>query len=282
VKSAEANLKQARDNLTKTALFAPLDGTVSKLSREKGERVAGASQFSAGTEIMRIADLTNMEVNVNVSENDIVRVNYGDTAIIEVDAWPERKFKGIVTRIASSAETSTLSADQVANFAVKIRILSESYSDLINPERPNISPFRPGMSANVDIRTKTAFNVLTVPIIAVTTRDDTSSATTGRIRKQKTENKSESGNEDSNETGEKQKKEKEEIPEYVFVYQDGIVKLVKVKTGIQNDMYKEIIEGLTEEQEVVSAPYRAINRTLRNGDKVIKTDKDKLFSGNKE
>jgi HlyD family secretion protein len=280
VNSAEANLKQSRDNLTKTSIFAPMDGTVSKLVREKGERVAGASQFSAGTEIMRIADLTNMEVNVNVSENDIVRVNYGDTTLVEVDAWPGRKFTGVVTRIASSAEVSALSADQVANFAVKIRILSESYADLIDSGRPNVSPFRPGMSANVDIRTKTALNVLTVPIISVTTRDDTSSVTGKTHRKKSGEEEEESVSETKKEDG--LSKGNDEIPEYVFVFENGTVRLVRVETGIQDDMYKEIRTGLSENQEIVSAPYRAINRTLRNGQKVVKTDKDKLFSGNKE
>ena len=276
VKSAEANVRQARDNLTKTSIFAPMDGTVSKLSREKGERVAGASQFSAGTEIMRIADLTNMEVNVNVSENDIVRVNYGDTCLIEVDAWPNRKFTGVVTRIGSSAESTVLNSDQVANFAVKIRILSESYSDL-QQNQPNRSPFRPGMSASVDIQTKTAFNVLTVPIIAVTTREDTTSVGKRRRRIEKPE-----ASATASDNEKKEEKVKGEIPEYVFVYEKGYVKLVRVKTGIQNDMYKEVLEGLKENQEVVAAPYRAINRTLNNGEKVIKTDKDKLFTGSND
>jgi len=147
VKSSEASLKEAKENLTRTAVFAPQDGTVSKLSVEKGERVQGASQFSAGTELMRIANLNNMEVHVEVNENDIVRVGIGDTCIIEVDAYLKEKFKGLVTEIATSANTLGTSADQVTNFDVKILMLSDSYSHLSDNKPENYSPFRPGMSA---------------------------------------------------------------------------------------------------------------------------------------
>ena len=170
VKSSEAGLKKSKEDLTKTAIFAPNDGTVSKLGVEKGERVTGASQFSSGTEIMRIANLNEMEAQVEVNENDIVRVSQGDTALIEVDAYLNRKFKGIVTEIATSANTSGVSVDQVTNFNVKIHILKDSYQDLLDPAKPDFSPFRPGMSATVEIQTETAVNVLTVPIQAVTTR----------------------------------------------------------------------------------------------------------------
>lgn len=170
VKSSEAGMKRAKEDLTRTAIFAPNDGTVSKLSVEKGERVTGASQFSSGTEIMRVANLNEMEVQVEVNENDIVRVSMGDTALIEVDAYLNRKFKGVVTEIATSANTTGTSVDQVTNFNVKIHLLKDSYKDLLNPKYPNFSPFRPGMSATVEIQTETAKDVMTIPIQAVTTR----------------------------------------------------------------------------------------------------------------
>jgi len=156
----------------------PNDGTVSKLNIEVGERVTGASQFSAGTEIMRIANLDVLEVNVEVNENDIVRVDLLDTAIIEVDAYLNSEFKGLVTEIATSANTVGVSADQVTNFDVKIMMLKDSYVDLIKENSSISSPFRPGMSATVEIETETAVNILTVAIQAVTTRADTS----GRVK----------------------------------------------------------------------------------------------------
>jgi HlyD family secretion protein len=170
VKSSEAGLKRAKEDLTRTAIFAPNDGTVSKLSVEKGERVTGASQFSSGTEIMTIANLNEMEAQVEVNENDIVRVKLGDTALIEVDAYLNRKFKGVVTEIATSANSTGTSVDQVTNFNVKIHLLKDSYKDLMKPELPDYSPFRPGMTTTVEIQTETAKDVLSVPIQAVTTR----------------------------------------------------------------------------------------------------------------
>ena len=173
VKSSEASLKEAKENLNRTAVFAPQDGTVSLLSVEKGERVQGASQFSAGTELMRIANLNNMEVHVEVNENDIVRVAIGDTCIIEVDAYLKDKFKGIVTEIATSANTLGTSADQVTNFDVKILMLSDSYKHLAANKPEGFSPFRPGMSASVDIQTEVKIDIPCIEIAAVTTRDDT-------------------------------------------------------------------------------------------------------------
>ena len=170
VKSGEASLKESSDNLRKTSIFAPVNGTVSKLNVEQGERVVGTSQMS-GTEIMRIANLHEMEVSVDVNESDIVRVHMSDTAVIEVDAWLNRKFKGIVTEIANTASSAGVSTDQVTNFTVKVRILQESYADLLSKERPDDSPFRPGMSATIDIQTKTMRDVLSIPVQAVTTRD---------------------------------------------------------------------------------------------------------------
>lgn len=271
VKSSEAALNEARENFTKTTIYAPVDGTISKLSVEKGERVSGTSQFSPGTEIMRIANLDGMEVNVSVNENDIVRVSINDTALIEVDAFLNRKFKGIVTEIATSANTTGVSVDQVTNFDVKIRVLRDSYKDLLKADIPSYSPLRPGMSATVDIQTKRAKDVLTVPIQAVTTRVD---STEIKASKDKQKDKPESSGEEEIVL----KKENQGYQEYVFVYEDEKVKMVKVKSGIQDNTYIEIKEGLKKGQEVVTAPYRAISKTLKDGDKVKKVDKKDLFN----
>ena len=267
VKSAGASLKEARENLTKTAIYAPSDGTVSKLIIEKGERVAGASQFSGGTEIMRIANLNIMEAVVKVNENDIVRVNAGDTSLIEVDAYLNRKFKGIVTEIATSADVTGVSADQVTNFEVKIRILKNSYKDLIPENMPNYSPFRPGMSTTVDIQTETEYDILTIPIQAVTTRADS----TGKSVRKKIDSEQAKPDEEENE------KVESDIKEYVFRYEDGVAVLVKVKSGIQNNTYIQILEGLEDGEEIIVGPYRAVSRTLKNNDKVKVVSKKELF-----
>lgn len=274
VKSAEAEVKEAKDNLNKTSIFAPIDGTISKLGVEKGERVVGTSQF-AGTEIMRIANLNAMEVVVSVNENDIVRVKLGDTALIEVDSYLNRKFKGIVTEIATSANVAGTSADQVTNFDVRIRILSDSYKDLINQNHPNLSPFRPGMSATVDIQTSTARNILTIPIQAVTSRADSS-----KIKQTQAMNR---GKEESKKNGDEAntKKTEEKLQEYVFLYVNGKVKLQKVKTGIQDNTYIQITEGLKEKDEVVVGPYRAVTKKLKDGDPVQKVKKEDLFKEEK-
>ncbi len=267
VRSAEASVKEANENLYKTSIYAPTDGTVSRLNVEKGERVVGASQFSSGTEIMRIANLTTMSVKVSVNENDIVRVKVGDTALVEVDAYLDKKFKGIVTEIATSANVTGVSADQVTNFDVKIRILQESYADMIPEDQPNYSPFRPGMSATVDIQTKSVSDVLTVPIQAVTTRADS----TDKPMAEKKE-----GEEEGEEVV-TAVKESQEVQEVVFLYENGKAKMVKVKTGIQDNMYIEVISGLEKEQEVITAPYRAVSRKLKDGDIVIKVPREELF-----
>ncbi|MDF1547249.1 MAG: efflux RND transporter periplasmic adaptor subunit, partial [Bacteroidales bacterium] len=171
VMSSEASLRESRENLSKTSIYAPMSGTISKLNIEVGERVLGTIQMS-GTELLRIADLDKMEVQVDVNENDIVRVENNDTAIIEVDAYLGKKFKGIVTEIANSASVSGTGSDEVTNFEVKILILKDSYADLIPKDKPNYYPFRPGMSATADIQTNTKVNVLSVPIQAITTRTD--------------------------------------------------------------------------------------------------------------
>jgi len=263
VNSANASLKEAQENLNRTSIYAPNDGTVSRLNVEVGERVTGASQFSSGTEIMRIANLDVMEVNVEVNETDIVRVSIMDTALIEVDAYLDRKFKGVITEIATSANTTGTSADQVTNFDVKIKMLKSSYEDLVKKGSKISSPFRPGMSATVEIQTEVVKDVLSVPIQAVTTRADTS----GRIksaREKREDKKSNAGND-------------EVTQEYVFVVEGGKAKLTAVKTGVQDNMYIQIKEGVKEGDEVIVAPYRAVSKELKNGDEVTVVDKKKLF-----
>lgn len=273
VSSANASLKEARENLNRTTIYAPNDGTVSKLSVEVGERVTGASQFSSGTEIMRIANLDILEVNVEVNENDIVRVSLFDTAIIEVDAYLNREFKGLVTEIATSANTTGVSADQVTNFDVKIMMLKGSYEDLIRPNAPIPSPFRPGMSATVEIETETVVNVLTIAIQAVTTRADT----TGRRKTAREKREEEKLNKDKGiEAG------SDKIDEYVFVFENGEAVLKSVKTGVQDNTFIQITEGLNEGDEVIVAPYRAVSKTLKNRDAVEKVDKKDLFTSEED
>lgn len=271
IKSAEASLREANTNLSKTYIYAPVDGTVSKLNKEQGERVVGTATME-GTEIMRLANLNEMEVSVDVNENDIVRVHLKDLAVIEVDAYGDRKFNGIVTEIANSANsTSGLSAEQVTNFTVKIRIIQESYKDLITAENP--APFRPGMSAAVEIQTKTISNALSVPILAVTTRIDSSkiqTATSEQAGDLEVKNL---------ETEKKENKNEELKPdEVVFILKENEVKMVKVKTGVQDNNYIQILEGLSATDEVVSAPYAAVSKELRNGTKVTVVKKEDLFT----
>jgi HlyD family secretion protein len=273
IKSAEASLKEANTNLTKTFIYAPVDGTVSKLNKEKGERVVGTATME-GTEIMRLANLNEMEVSVDVNENDIVRVHLKDMAEIEVDAYSDRKFKGIVTEIANSANTAAgLSAEQVTNFTVKIRILQESYRDLIGEQNP--APFRPGMSAAVEIQTKTEKNALSVPIMAVTTRIDSS-----KVQQEEEQKVGESDLVVKNDNLEKKENNTREIKpdEVVFVVRDEQVRLVKVKTGIQDNNYIQVLSGLTKDDDVVSSPYAAISKELKDGAKVSVVKKEELFT----
>lgn len=255
VKSAEASVKEAKDNLFKTTVFSPVDGTVSKLNVELGERVLGTSQMT-GTEIMRIANLNSMEVSIDVNENDINRLSIGDTAIVEVDAFLDKKFKGIVTEIANSASVVGASADQVTNFPVKIRVLPESYASLNSKDKNMPSPFRPGLSATVEIQTEKTSNILTIPIQSVTTREDSTDNTT---------------NTDS-------KVPALGIKEFVFVVEGNKVKKIAVKTGIQDDMYIEIKSGLKAGQEVVVAPYLAISKLLKEGMQIEKVSKEDLYT----
>ena len=248
VVSTEASLKEANENLIKTSIYAPMSGTVSMLLVELGERVAGTN-LMAGTELLRVADLARMEAQVEVNENDIVKVNLGDTALIEVDAYLDKKFKGIVTEIANSAKTTGVSADQVTNFDVKILVLPESYKELIDAGDAN--PFRPGMSASVDIQTESKSDILTVPIQSVTTRTDTT--------------KTEATPSDK------------DIRTIVFIT-DGKYALAKdVKTGIQDNIYIEILSGVVLNDRVISAPFSAISKKLSDSTLIEVVKKEELF-----
>ena len=264
VKSASATVTEANDNLRRTTIYAPADGTISLLNVELGERVLGTQQM-AGTEILRIANLNNMEVEVDVNENDIVKVNIGDSANIEVDAYLKREFKGIVTSISNSASTA-LTADQVTNFKVKVRILKESYQDLLEGKPDNYSPFRPGMTATVDIITKRKENIMAVPISAVVVKDDTTSVKKDIV--------AELEKEEQEKKGTAQKSEKK--VECVFVKVGDKAKLRVVKTGIQDDTNIEIISGLKPGEEIIIGPYTTVSKDLVSNDKVrVETEKDK-------
>ena len=249
VASDEATLKELRTNLKRTSLFAPMDGVVSLLSVEKGERVVG-SNMMAGTEMMRVANMSAMEVQVDVSESDIPKVALGNTVEVEVDAYLDRKFQGRVTEIANSATSATgaavsLNSDQVTNFIVKIRLDPSSYTDLVSTN--NRYPFRPGMSASVEINTTTTADVLSVPIQAVTTREE--------------EKEGSSSSEDL-------------IKEVIFATVEGAdtVKMIEVKTGIQDDTYIQVTAGLEGSEEIVVGPYSAISKKLESGKAITKKD----------
>lgn len=246
VKSAEATVAEAREQLTKTRIFAPIAGIVTLLDVEKGERVVGTNMY-AGTEMMVIADLDKMEVQVDVNENDIVKVNLGDTALVEVDAYLNRKFRGVVTEIANSARTAGTTTDQVTNFEVKILLLHDSYADLIDSTRTGKSPFRPGMSATVDIMTLTRSGILAVPVQAVTTR--LKNDTTHRVATV------------PNAANRPVDDEKEEV---VFRIKDNRAYKAVVISGIQNNTHIEITEGLTEGEQIVTGPYNAVSKTLKD------------------
>jgi HlyD family secretion protein len=264
VASSEASRKEIRTSLSRTTIAAPTAGIISKLNVEQGERVVGTMQMT-GTEMMRIANFNSMEVQVEVSENDILRVSIGDTADIEVDAYLDKKFKGVVTEMASSAaNTGTgavqqLTSDQVTNFIVKIRILQDSYSALANQSMP----FRPGMSATVDINTHTEKDVITIPIQAVTTRE-----------KEEKEG-------DSTKTEIKTSEEKE-IDEVVFVYEADTARMVKVETGIQDNEYIQVLSGLEPGQEIITGPYSTVSRKLKNGMTLKHKEKNEDDKGEKK
>ncbi|TDB67988.1 efflux RND transporter periplasmic adaptor subunit [Arundinibacter roseus] len=264
VKSSEAGLRDAAENLRKTTIFAPVSGVISLLNVEVGERVVGTSQM-AGTELMRIANLSNMEVRVNVNENDIVRVMLGDTAEIDVDAYSGsgRKFQGVVTEIANTASgltsaTGSAAADAVTEFEVKIKILNESFQDLMNSRTKRSYPFKPGMTASVDIITDRRPNVLSVPIAAVTTRSN------------KTDNEPK-GPTQPDTPKDKEKSVKEEpIKEVVFVDSAGVAKVREVKTGISDFENIQILSGLKEGETIVSGPFIIVSKSLKNDDKIIR------------
>lgn len=270
VESAQANLRDAAVNLRKTTIYAPANGTVSKLSVEPGERVLGTSQM-AGTELMRIANLNHMEVRINVNENDIVRVSLGDSAIIDVDAYTYsgRKFKGIVTAIANTANgaggnlaAAAAAADGVTEFEVKIKMLPESYRDLVDRKNKRSFPFRPGMTASVDIITERRPQVLSVPIAAVTTRSKDDPAPTDAPEAPKVEDT-------------RTKKRSDDTPtEVVFVNKGGIAQQRQVKTGISDFENIEVLSGLQPGEEVVSGPFLMVSKTLKNGDRIgLKKDR---------
>lgn len=269
VEQSSAVVKEAGDNLARTTIYAPVDGVVSTLSVEQGERVVGTAQM-AGTEIMRISNLNTMEVSVDVNESDINRISLKDTADIEIDAFLGRKFRGVVTEIASSATVTGETTDEVTNFIVKVRILPESYKNLLKAGLKNPSPFRPGLSATVDIRTEKA-NSVAVPIQSVTTREDVKTEIETKVPAQQTANKD---NDKPKEAG--------PVEEYVFVYANGKVKQVKVTTGIQDDTFIQIVSGLKGGEEVVSRPFTAISKTLKDSMQVEKVDQSKLFGEEKK
>lgn len=242
VQSSKAALAEAEESLAKTTIFSPMDGIVSKLDVERGERVVGTSQM-AGTEMLRIANFEEMEVLVDVNENDIVRLRQRDTATVEVDAYPGRKFVGVVTQIANSAKNIGSALEQVTNFEVRVFILPQSYADLITPEFA--TPFRPGMSASVSIHTETRSNVLAIPIQSIITRPE---LLPDSIRMQLGPN---------------------ELAEQVFVLEEGnTVRSKRITSGLQDHLFIEIKEGLTKDDKVVVGPYSALSRTLENGTKV--------------
>ncbi|MBO6607853.1 efflux RND transporter periplasmic adaptor subunit [Psychroserpens sp.] len=255
VRSAAASVNEANDNLERTTIYAPMDGTISLLSVELGERVVGTQQM-AGTEILRVADLKNMEVEVDVNENDIVKVQIGDSTIVEVDAYLKKEFKGVVTEIANSA-AGTLTADQVTNFKVKVRILEESYKDLLEGKPDSYSPFRPGMTATVDIITDRRASTVAVPISSIVIKTDTSSVRKGFKRSDTAD----------------AKPENEEKFECVFINDNGTAKLKVVETGIQDDTNIEVITGLSGGEEIITGPYNLVSKTLKSGDKIEKRKK---------
>jgi HlyD family secretion protein len=273
IAGSQASLETANKNLSRTAVLSPMSGTVSLLNVKAGERVVGNSMM-AGTEMMRIADMGIFEVQVDVGENDIPKVKLGDSALVEVDAYNNRKFKGIVTQIASSNTTASTSSaattsNDVTNYKVHIRLLRESYQDLFDPARPRYFPFRPGMNANADIQTRTKNNVLAANINAVNTREK---GTDKVIGEDKDKEKPKDNSQDA------PKAASTDLDEVVFVLQkDGTVKKVVVKTGIQDINNIEVTEGLKAGDEIVVGPYNVISKTLKDGTKVKVVPKDKLY-----
>lgn len=264
VQSASASVSEARDNLNRTTIYAPMSGTISKLDVELGERVVGTQQM-AGTEILRVANLNNMEVEIDVNENDIVKVQIGDSTIVEVDAYLKKEFKGVVTAIANSA-AGALTADQVTNFKVKVRILEESYQDLMEGKDESYSPFRPGMTATVDIITKQRKGVVSVPISAIVIKTDTSSVKKPQAKKE------------SDSEADTPRIVNEEKFECVFVKSNDEAKLRVVTTGIQDDSNIEILSGLQAGDVIITGPYNVVSKTLNPGDKIEVKGKERAVN----
>jgi HlyD family secretion protein len=275
VQGSRTQLQMANKNLGRATIIAPMDGVVSMLNVKKGERVVGTAQM-AGTEIMRVADLGSMEVRVDVGENDIVKISIGDSADVEVDAYNNRKFNGVVTQIASSTTGGAggaLTGNDVTNYQVHIRLDPRSYADLQDPTKPKKFVFRPGMNASAKIKTKRRDNVLAVPITAVAARVPGSEQTITDKKKEKEAKEEELGGEVDNVS-----LTSDELEEVVFVVTaDNKVEKRVVKTGIQDISYIEILSGLKPGDKVITAPFNAISKTLKNGSKVTVVDKEKLF-----
>lgn len=272
VRNAEASLKELNTSLRRTSIYSPRDGIVSRLSVEKGERVVGTIQMS-GTEMMRVADLSKMEVQVDVNENEVTKIALGDAADVEIDAYIGKKFKGSVSEIANTASNAfsatgevLLTSDQATNFVVKIRLDPASYADLVSKENPH--PFRPGMSTSVDIYSQTIEDALSVPIAAVTTREDNpdeKKEAAGKPQEEKALKTTSLGEEDNI-----------DIREVVFVASGDTVRMVDVRSGIQDDDYIQILSGLTEKDKVVTGPYTAISRNLKQGARITVVKEDEL------
>jgi HlyD family secretion protein len=277
VESAKADLNAANKNLSRTTIVSPMDGIVSLLAVKKGERVAG-NQFSLGTEIMRVADMSKIEVRVDVGENDIPKVHIGDSAIIEVDAYNDRKFKGVVTQISSSSTSAqgagvAAASSDVTNYKVYIRIDPASYSDLMDPTKSRNLPFRPGMSASADIMTKRHENVLAIPILAITTRDKNEKESKTKAKEEADKKKAQGQEVSANNAV-----LTEDMEEVVFVLgADGKVRKVPVRTDIQDNEYIEVLSGVKEGDQVVSAPYNTISKLLKDDMKVIVVPKEKVY-----
>jgi len=286
IQSAEAQLRKAEEELEQTVIRAPQDGTVTGLAVEFGERVLGNSQM-AGTEMMRVSLLDKMEVLVEVNENDIVNISALDTTRIEVDAYPERRFNGIVTEIANSARiTGAGSNEQVTNYQVKVRIITPHNLNMTgavlvqsetseNPEE-NFSPnFKPGMSATVDIETKTAKNVVSVPIQAVTVRDF---AKDKKDRKSKAEDTTNAEERSSEEVDDNLIIKKEDIRKVVFIVEEGIAVRYEVETGISDNTHTQILSGVNAGDEIVIGSYRTLSKNLTNGEKVKVDNNSSTFA----
>ena len=270
IQGVKAQLARAEKDLARTIITCPMDGIVSLMNVKKGERVVGTAQMT-GTEMMRVADMKSIEVRVDVGENDITKVKLGDTALVEVDAYNNRKFKGVVYKIANpvTAISGAASSAEVANYKVHIRLLPEEYADLAKDN--NIFPFRPGMTASADIQTKSKRNVITVPLNAVTTRDAKGEGKNTEVTKSSANNSTEKAPTTVD----------EDVSEVVFVLQkDNKVKMVKVKTDIQDLNFIEV-SGVKVGDKIITGPYSTVSRTLKDGSLVTEVTKEKLFEEKK-